>query len=210
VEAFWSKVDVRGPGECWEWKGYRDKRGYGRFGINRRVVLAHRFALELSEGLPLEAGECSCHHCDNPPCCNPAHLFRGTHAENMHDCKAKGRMATGERHGSQTQPGSGKIGDRHWTRAHPERHWSRTRPECAARGDRHSSRTKPESVARGGAHGQAKLNEWQVIAIVARSLQGVSQNRLAVEFRVAQSQIGRILRGENWAHLFQPTEELNP
>jgi len=40
----------------------------------------------------------ACHHCDNPPCCNPAHLFEGTNAENMRDSLNKGLAPIGERH----------------------------------------------------------------------------------------------------------------
>jgi hypothetical protein len=77
---------------------YRDHHGYGQIGLSfpRRLAYAHRIAWELTNG-PIPAGEFICHHCDNPPCCNPSHLFPGTQADNMRDAKCKGRIARGER-----------------------------------------------------------------------------------------------------------------
>lgn len=80
---------------CWEWGGCRDKNGYGRIGTgtSRGTRYAHRVALALHLGID-EAGlgeQLVCHHCDNPPCCNPAHLFLGTNADNLGDMARKGR-----------------------------------------------------------------------------------------------------------------------
>jgi len=77
--------------ECIEWHGKPTKGGYGRTKINGGVaVLVHRRAWELMNG-PIQAGLYVCHHCDNRKCFNVAHLFLGTHADNMHDMKVKGR-----------------------------------------------------------------------------------------------------------------------
>lgn len=98
-DRFWDKVEKLGPDECWPWKAAKDPRGYGRIGGDRRrssgkraVELAHRIAYQLEIGdVPL--GLFVCHRCDNPTCCNPAHLFLGTCKDNNQDMYAKGRDA---------------------------------------------------------------------------------------------------------------------
>lgn len=93
-ERFWQRVDKRAPDECWEWIAGRTKAGYGYITAgprgSQRHVYAHRLSYELAHG-PIPDGKHVCHRCDNPPCCNPAHLRLGTHADNMADMKAKGR-----------------------------------------------------------------------------------------------------------------------
>ena len=91
-ERFWSKVDKRGPEECWEWTRYSNARGYGKFRLNDKSVFAHRVAWEMSNGT-IPNGLCVCHTCDNPSCCNPAHLSLGTPKDNMCDARDKGRMS---------------------------------------------------------------------------------------------------------------------
>ncbi len=100
---FWSKVDRSGgPDACWPWTGYRGGPGYGQLMWRRVKMQAHRLAWMLANRAHLH-GLCACHRCDNPPCCNPAHLFLGTPADNMRDMTEKGRRSTvpskGERHG---------------------------------------------------------------------------------------------------------------
>lgn len=81
---FWAQVHK--SGDCWEWKGKRYPSGYGR----HSKFYAHRVAYELVHG-PIPAGMFVCHRCDNPPCCNPAHLFLGTPEDNAKDRERKGR-----------------------------------------------------------------------------------------------------------------------
>jgi hypothetical protein len=87
AENFWKQVSRAGPTECWSWQGRTCRKGYGRFG-NR---LAHRVAFQLDTGSD-PGSLLVCHHCDNPPCCNPAHLFLGTAQDNSDDMKAKDRQ----------------------------------------------------------------------------------------------------------------------
>lgn len=91
---FWSKVDVRAPGDCWEWMCGKRRGGYGGFSLNRKTVRAHRVAYELAHG-PIEKGLLVRHKCDNPACCNPNHLEVGTNADNMADMVARGRSLKG-------------------------------------------------------------------------------------------------------------------
>lgn len=76
---FWAKAD-RTEG-CWEWLGTRWANGYGRIGDKK----AHRIAWERANGRPIPTGMLVCHRCDNPPCVNPAHLYLGTHRDNVRD-----------------------------------------------------------------------------------------------------------------------------
>lgn len=90
---FWAKVDVRGPDECWEWQASLTRGGYGTFTVTkkpRRIARAHRFSLELVNGVVPDG--IVCHKCDNPLCVNPNHLWIGTHTENMQDALKKGRL----------------------------------------------------------------------------------------------------------------------
>lgn len=100
-ERFWSKVDMRGPADCWPWIAAVDRcTGYGNFYYQGRTRTAHRVALLLS-GVTILPGLHVRHTCDNRICCNPAHLLLGTAADNVAD-----RMA---RHRQRNTPSPGEL-----------------------------------------------------------------------------------------------------
>lgn len=114
MKRFWDKTSRQSNG-CLEWQRSRHPKGYGRFRVKRGtkwlLIPSHRMAWELANGRQVEPGPCSrcgvytarpqvCHTCDNPPCCDPEHLWLGCNRCNMADRDAKGRRTAprGERH----------------------------------------------------------------------------------------------------------------
>jgi hypothetical protein len=100
IKRFWSKVDRRGMDACWEWQGAVYKpSNHGAFNIRPgRQVVASRISYYLAHNT--DPGErFVCHACDNPRCMNPRHFFLGAQADNMDDCRRKGRTPRGETHG---------------------------------------------------------------------------------------------------------------
>ena len=110
ADRFWKKVDK--SGDCWLWMGLRFRSGYGMISVEGRSAVTHRVAWSLANG-PIANGMFVLHSCDVRHCVNPAHLFLGTHADNMRDMTNKGRQAAGLRSGRYTMPESNPRGERH-------------------------------------------------------------------------------------------------
>lgn len=98
-QRFWSCVDKtpgHGPnGDCWIWtKTCHYKAPYGKIKFQDITYIAHRIAYAITKGVPDPRNQI-CHRCDNPPCCNPDHLWEGTGTDNMQDMSRKGRSMRG-------------------------------------------------------------------------------------------------------------------
>lgn len=97
VSRFWRLVDIRGANECWPWLGDTDSHGYGVFCFQWRKAGAHEYALSFTTGERRLPDLDTCHSCDNPPCCNPAHLRFDTRQSNVADMIERGRASTNHR-----------------------------------------------------------------------------------------------------------------
>lgn len=87
---FWSKVKEGDPDACWPWQGAVNQRGYGMYFLDGKRYRAHRIV--LANKVQMDYPQLSaCHTCDNTVCCNPAHLYWGTHTQNMQDKIQRGR-----------------------------------------------------------------------------------------------------------------------
>ena len=167
-ERFWSRVDK--SGECWVWTAGRMSTGYGYFNFAKERRGAHRAAWEFTYG-PIPDGLHVCHHCDNPPCVRPDHLFVGTRKDNMRDMLAKGRES--------------------------QRIWDGTQVRLMAEGRARNGNRK----ARGERHPFAKFTEVRVREVRARAATGESQRALAREFGVARNLIFMIVHRQIWRHV---------
>lgn len=179
VERFWNKVRIDVVG-CYEWCGVKDRRGYGIANCKGKNIAAHRLSYILTYG-SIPEGLCVLHHCDNPGCVNPEHLWIGTQLDNMRDMHKKRRGCYGEDH------------------------WSRKFPERLPRGDDNWMRQHPEKIKRGEEVRQSKLMAWEVVSIRNRYASGkYSQKRLASEYNVQVMEISRIITGKRWKHVGGP------
>jgi hypothetical protein len=128
---------------------------------------------ELLRG-PIPEGLSVLHHCDNPPCVRPDHLYLGGHSENAQDMWNRGRQGGGRR-GVTSETAS--RGDAHWTRKHPDR------------------------VTRGPQVNTAKLTEEQVREIRARHAAGEGLSALGRVYGVTPQSIYAIVNRKSWRHV---------
>lgn len=195
---FWSRVDRRSESECWEWSGFRDRKGYGRLKRNGDYYLAHRFAM-LCEGVQID-GLLVCHRCDNPPCCNPAHLFVGTVADNSRDMVLKGRNYAPV--GEQSATSKLTAGQVVAIRADPRGAVVVARDYGVTPSTILRVRNEPwggiPPVPMRRIHARAKLNDDAVRLIRSTDLPA---KVLADRFGVAETTVLRLRQGIGWRHV---------
>lgn len=178
---FWARVAVGSSDTCWPWLG-KDitTHGYGRCHYAGHSVIASRVAFYLATGTN-PTGMCVCHHCDNPICCNPSHLFLGTQSDNVRDSIRKGR----QRH---------LRGAAHWTakfKGTDKMKWKIT----------DKRRLDPNVRARGEKQGSAIFSD-DLIKVIRRWYSfGLTQMRIAEFFGCNRSTIGYIVRHKAWQHV---------
>lgn len=101
IAAFQAKLKIDPTTGCHEWTGARQKPGkrkqhpYGITSYRKKQMNAHRLAKMMEIGGPIPDGKWVLHRCDNPPCCNPTHLYLGSPKDNVHDMVARGRRSQG-------------------------------------------------------------------------------------------------------------------
>ena len=167
AQRLWAKTeDVAG---CWLWLGAKSNKGYGNIYYKGSTWRTHRLAWFLSRG-PIPDGLLVCHHCDNPACINPEHLFVGTVGDNSKDMLSKGRGVF------------------------------QKYPERRARGDRHGTHTQPQSWLgeRNGAAKLTGVQVQAIIVQYASG--HVTQLSLARQYGVSFQAVCKIIRGQRWGH----------
>lgn len=217
-ERFWSKVNLHGPMHpvlktcCWLWKGAHQDSGHGVFRLREQRMPAGKAALILS-GIEVEDGMDMCHHCDNPPCVRPDHIFQGTDADNHRDMYLKRRHAHGERSGTVvlTERKVRHIVDEYKKGARAcdlaKKHKVTTGTiSNIVKGVTWAHITEGASITRGRARGNrspsAKLTEELVLHLRPQWKAGkLNISQTARDLGVERATLRLALNGTNWAHI---------
>ena len=215
-ERFWSKVDKRGPDDCWLWAGRltnsnRNKEHYGRFDLADKSIMAHVFAFLNSGGILTDEKPLVLHACDNPPCCNPRHLRAGDAKDNADDMVARNRHKSllGEQHPGhkltedQARTVAKMLRDGH-TQSAIGRLLGVTHATIyflqAKKTWKHLDLNMPPLPGR-GANPPTKITAAQVSEIKRLLAAGQQLTKLAKMFDVSIQNICHISKGRTWKHV---------
>lgn len=224
AERFWKRVDKNGTtpahkpdiGPCWLWTGAKDNKGYGVTTFEWKYMTAHRAAYMFHHG-NLEGAEFVCHHCDNPPCVNPEHLFLGTNRDNTADKVSKQRQSRGEKHSKAILPGR-KRGEAHYSHKLTEQNvleirklWAESKIpleqlavrfgvsygtlERAARGT--SWKHLPKAIPQEGAR-HAKLTKESVLEMRSLRESGLTVIEIAHRFGISRFTCNDVVYRRSW------------
>lgn len=223
IKKFLKKIKIDKDTGCWIFTGTirkmkNGKPGYGSATLLRRTNGAHKFSFRIFRG-KVKKGLFVCHACDNPPCCNPYHLFLGTPNDNTQDMINKGRQVDPKTI-SEKLKGKVNIGDKNGMNLHPERratkengrHISVKNPNYSNnQGDKHWSHKNKEKMLElrrrvkkiGSEHGQAKMDEAKVLEIKKGFIlfPNKTNNEIARKYGVSDGAISHIRHGRSWTHV---------
>lgn len=175
IDRFTQKV-CKSEAGCWLWTAGICPNGYGMTFIRSKQIKTHRAAYLLFVG-EIPDGMLVLHRCDVRHCVNPAHLYVGTHKQNMEDMKSRGRSLAGDRN--------------------PARMYPESRP----RGDNNPSRKYIEKRPRGERHAQAKLTNEIVLEIRRMHKAGSGERAIALHFGIAKTTVRNVFTRRTWKHI---------
>jgi hypothetical protein len=159
IERFWAKVARKDPTDCWEWTRAKLPKGYGQCNWRGQRMQTHRLAYILSSSQDIPAERMVLHTCDNPPCCNPRHLWLGTAKDNSADMVSKGRQHIPICPTHCPQGHEYSEGNTLWLRKIGQ---TRHSPRCKTCQRAYDQKTKEARLANQRARRLAKKNEQRV------------------------------------------------